>query len=226
MSRQKLILKRATGWFAAGAEVSRALELLSDGSFKVFAFLCLNADRYTGKMRVRAIALAERLRKDEATLRSELGELIDQGVCVVREEEVEISDGFWPYIKSTDRGPVVSQVDFLRQVRSALLEPACVDSVFTPADEKLAIDLQQRGISIESIKRAIWLGCARRYAVMLDGKSQTSVTSLAYFANLIDEVAQPQIPASYWEHVRRKKEQLEERWLVKRRRPGVEMRTE
>ena len=38
-------LKRPTGWFAAGREVACALQLLSDGTFKLFVWLCLNAER-------------------------------------------------------------------------------------------------------------------------------------------------------------------------------------
>jgi hypothetical protein len=39
------------------------------------------------------------------------------------------------------------------------------------------------------------------------------ITSLAYFASLIKEVSQRQIPLNYWDHVRRRMEELEKRWL-------------
>jgi hypothetical protein len=48
---------------------------------------------------------------------------------------------------------------------------------------------------------------------MLNGQTRLPITSLAYFASLIEEVSQPQIPASYWDHVRRKMEEMEKRWL-------------
>jgi len=41
----RLRLKRASGWFAAGAEVETALPLLSDAAFKLYMFLCLHVDR-------------------------------------------------------------------------------------------------------------------------------------------------------------------------------------
>jgi hypothetical protein len=66
---------------------------------------------------------------------------------------------------------------------------------------------------LDQARRAIWLGCARKYVAMLNGQTRLPITSLAYFASLIDEVAEPQIPASYWEHVRRRMEEMEERWL-------------
>ena len=88
--------------------------------------------------------------------------------------------------------------------------------MFTAADEKLALNLYRRGVSLEQLRRAIWLGCARKYVAMLNGQTRLPITSLAYFASLIDEVAQPQIPASYWEHVRRRMEEMEKRWLQTR----------
>jgi len=48
---------------------------------------------------------------------------------------------------------------------------------------------------------------------MLNGQTRLPITSLAYFASLIDEVAQADIPASYWDHVRRRAEEMETRWL-------------
>src|SRR2546426_8234846 len=43
----------------------------------------------------------------------------------------------------------------------SLLKPACVRSAFTAADEKLALNLGRRGVTLEQLRRAIWLGCAR-----------------------------------------------------------------
>lgn len=39
--REKLRLKEPTGWFAAGSGFQRAITELSDGAFKLFAYLCL-----------------------------------------------------------------------------------------------------------------------------------------------------------------------------------------
>jgi hypothetical protein len=43
MSKEPLVLKNPRGWFAAGAEVQKAMTLLSDGAFKLFVYLCLKA---------------------------------------------------------------------------------------------------------------------------------------------------------------------------------------
>ena len=66
---------------------------------------------------------------------------------------------------------------------------------------------------MEQLRRAIWLGCARKYVALSNGQSRLPITSLAYFASLIEEVSQPQIPISYWDHVRRRMEEMETRWL-------------
>jgi len=68
-------------------------------------------------------------------------------------------------------------------------------------------------VTLEQVRRAIWLGCARKYVAMLNGQTRLPITSLAYFASLIEEVSQPQIALSYWDHVRRRMEELEKRWL-------------
>jgi hypothetical protein len=213
MSAARLILKQPTGWFAAGREVAQALALLSDGAFKLYMHLCLEADRHTGRARIELAALTRILRKGAASIDAGLDELQHQGVCERQADQVEICDRFWPYQKqiTLDAGP--PEVEFLRQARAAFLAPACVRSTFTAADEKLARNLGRSGVTLEQLRRAIWLGCARKYVTLLNGQSQVSITSLAYFASLIKEVSQPQIPISYWDHVRRRMEEMEKRWL-------------
>ncbi|MGA2118590.1 MAG: hypothetical protein ABSH56_28015 [Bryobacteraceae bacterium] len=48
---------------------------------------------------------------------------------------------------------------------------------------------------------------------MSNGQPRLPITSLGYFASLIEEVSQPQVPASYWDHVRRRMEEMEKQWL-------------
>jgi hypothetical protein len=213
MSAARLILKQPTGWFAAGREVAQALALLSDGAFKLYVHLCLQADRHTGRMVIELPQLALLLRKDAASIEAALAELQHCEVCEHRGDHVEINDRFWPYQRHIAGTGGTPQVEFVRQAREAFLKPACVRATFTAADEKLALNLFQRGVSSEQVRRAIWLGCARKYVAMLNGQTQFPISSLAYFASLIDEVAQPEIPGSYWEHVRCRMEEMERRWL-------------
>jgi hypothetical protein len=213
MSAARLILKQPTGWFAAGREVAQALSLLSDGAFKLYIHLCLEADRHTGRVGIATAALARILCRDPASIEAHLGELQVQGICERHKDQVEICDRFWPYQKQAAIATGPPDAEFLRQARAAFLGPACVRSAFTVADEKLARKLSQRGVTLEQLRRAIWLGCARKYLAMLNGQSRLPITSLAYFASLIEEVNQAQIPVSYWDHVRRKMEEMEKRWL-------------
>jgi hypothetical protein len=213
MSAARLILKQPTGWFAAGREVAQALVLLSDGAFKLYMRLCLEADRHTGRARIESAVLTRILRKDAASIEAGLDELQHQGVCERQADQVEICDRFWPYQKQVPLGAGPPEVKFLRQARAAFLAPACVRSTFTAADEKLTRNLGRSGVTLEQLRRAIWLGCARKYVALLNGQSQLPITSLAYFASLIKEVSQPQIPIGYWDHVRRRMEEMEKRWL-------------
>ena len=212
MSAARLILKQPTVWFAAGREVAQALAVLSDGAFKLYIQLCLQADRHTARAQIELTELARVLRKTPTSIEADLGELHGAGVCAGWDDAIEIQDQFWPYQKQTTRAGANPQAEFVRQVREVFLKPACVRSTFTAADEKLALSLFQRGVSLEQLRQAIWLGCARKYMALLHGQTQLPITSLAYFASLIEEVIQSQIPEGYWEHVRRKMEGMERRW--------------
>ena len=70
MSATRLILKQPTGWFAAGREVTQALSLLSDGAFKLYMHLCLQADRYTGQVAIESAELRRLLRKDATSIKA------------------------------------------------------------------------------------------------------------------------------------------------------------
>jgi hypothetical protein len=207
---QRLVLKRPSGWFAAGHEVAQALELLSDAAFKLFVYFCLNADRHTGRIAIGRGELSSALGKDVTSIHAAVGELERCGVCLVEGDAIDINDRFWPYQKRAAPSTDVEQAEFVRQVRAVFLAPARVQSAFTAADEKLAIALYRRSVSIE---HAIWLGCARKYTAMLNHQTRQAITSLAYFGGLIDEVIETGIPDRYWKYVRRKAEQLDRSWL-------------
>ena len=182
--------------------------------------ISISAYRLTGILPERDIeltGLARVLRKTPASIEADLGELDRSGVCECCGDGIEIRDPFWPYHKQAAVAASNPQADFVRQAREAFLKRACVRSTFTAADEKLALNLCQRGVSLEQLRWAIWLGCARKYMAMLNGQTRVPITSLAYFATLIDEVSQPDTSASYWEYVRGRMEEWEKRWLQTRR---------
>ncbi len=214
MNCARLILKQPSGWFAAGREFAQALAILSDGAFKVYVYVCLRADRHTGRISAQPAELTVALRKDHETVEMHLKELQHRGIC--RKDSngcLEITDRFWPYQKKRAIIGLPQQTEFVRQVRDLFLAPACVQATFTPADEKLAAALFRRGVTLEQMRRAILLGCARKYVSMLNNQLKTPITSLQYFAALVEEVVNSTIPDSYWEPLRRKVQQLQTRWM-------------
>jgi hypothetical protein len=222
MSRPQLVLKQSTGWFAAGWQFAQALEELSDPAFKLYAWVCLRADRHTGQVRNNAPELASALKKPEYWVESAVRELVERRVCLRRDTDVlEIADRYWPYEKQSR--PAESE-DYVREVQRMLLVPACVRCSFSGADERLAQDFDRRGVSLEQLQRAIWLGCARKYVSLLNGQTSMPITSLRYFIGLIEEVGQTETPETYWQHVRSKAEQLEGQWLERHARLGASLR--
>lgn len=70
-------------------------------------------------------------------------------------------------------------------------------------------DLYRGGVPLETVRRAIWLGCARKYMSMLNGQPPAPIASLGYFTALLDEVARAPVTDTYCVHVRQKMEKLE-----------------
>jgi hypothetical protein len=213
MSTPRLVLKQPTGWFAAGRYFQDAMRLLSDSAFKLYVWLCLNADRRDGTIRVESARLASSVLDVESRwLDAGLAELRLRGVCRMDGEHIEIEDRFWPYEKQRP-SPGAAEADYVRAVRALFTAPACVRSAFTAADERIATQFCRRGTALQAVRHAIWLGCARRYVAMLNGQIAGPVTSLGYFVSIVDEITQQDMPEGYWEHVRRRAGQLERQWL-------------
>ena len=218
MIAPRLILKQPTGWFAAGREFAQALTLLSDGAFKLYVYTCLTAERRTGCLRATVDELARATTRAPTAIDMDVEELEQRAVCCVRRDKspqltLEIRDRFWPYQKqpSPERslGP---EAEFVDRVRGLFLAPACVQASFSAADEKLALDMYRRGVSMQQITRAILLGCARKYVAMLNAGTRTPITSLQYFVDIVEEVNDTAIPESYWEPLRSKMVRMEQQW--------------
>jgi hypothetical protein len=216
----RLVLKQAAGWFAAGWSFLEAMTALSDAAFKLFAWLCLNADRHTGRIRIAVAEIAQALDKSECEILAAGDELVARGVCRRSIDlDLEITDRYWPYEKQAcQSGPQ----EYVAQIRKLLSEPACVRCRFTAADEKMARDLYQRGVSLAQVAHAIWLGCARKYTTLLSNPTAPMpIASLKYFAAVIDEVAaQSNTSDTYWSYIRRKAAALEREWTNRSRSPA------
>jgi len=219
MTPAPLRLKHRSGWFAAGEEVVQALEILSAEAFRLYLYLCLYAERQTGRGVWNPEAAAHQFHCGSEEARIAMAELCQRQVCVLADAAaVEITDRFWPYEKAVRAEPGPDLASYLEQARHMLLRPACVRARFSAADERLAANFHRRGITLTQLQRAIWLGCARKYIALLNGQIPMLITSLHYFTGLVDEVMATQVGDSYWLHVQRKTEQLERRWVAHRSR--------
>jgi DNA-binding transcriptional regulator YhcF (GntR family) len=203
-------LKQSTGWFAAGREVACALQLLSDATFKLFVWLCLHAERSRGALSVTPAELARALGKKENDLHRALEELEQQGVCTLRAEGViVIRDRFWPYQRQCDPAARDESQRYVAEVKRLFFERRCVQSSFTAADEKLALSLFRRGVSLIQVERAILLGAVRKYLAVSGNGRGTPISSLHYFTNLFEEVQQ-EISTHYWTYIAHKVKTFEQ----------------
>jgi len=211
----RLVLKQSTGWFAAGWEFGEALLCLSDAASRLFVWVCLNADRHSGQLRAPVTEIARVLRRPEPWVEAALRELDQCGVCRWRQEWIEVAEAHWPYEK---QAVATAAQDYVEQVRRLLSAPACVQCRFTAADERLAQELERRGVTLAQLERAIWLGCVRKYTTLLtNGAASMPIASLGYFRTIIDEVCQNGMADSYWTYIRRKAGELERQWLSRSR---------
>src|SRR5262245_12351850 len=126
-------LKSPSGWFAAGREVARALALLSDGAFKLYVHLCLNADRRTGRLYGQPAKLVRAMGQRVRSIVTYLSELRRHGVCSVTAAvnqhlggQIEICDAFWPYEKRQSSTNPDTLAGYLREVQHLLRARSCV----------------------------------------------------------------------------------------------------
>lgn len=133
--KNTLRLKEATGWFAAGAAFEKALTLLSDGAFKLFVYICMNAERRTGRLVFRQAELARALGKSRRSIGVYLHELQARGICGVASPAnqhaagvLEISEEYWPYVTEPITGPVESHSSREGDEKSRFRERERVDS--------------------------------------------------------------------------------------------------
>ena len=224
MNSSPLRLKNARNFFAAGLEVQQALEILSDGAFKVFLQICLNAERETGILDTTQVELARNLKKSPGTIRKYWGEMERARVCQnhfsnnpVTRGSVQISPAYWPY----ERERVLSETDqgadrFIAEIRKMLSARACVRPSFSTADEVLARRWFQAAIPLEQIGQAILLGCARKYVAWRNNQAvQGPISTLRYFEPILEEIGKQKIDPDYWEFLRLKIQRQEKLWIEK-----------
>lgn len=214
-----LRLKNPAGWFAAGREMNEALELLSDGAFKLYVYVCLHAERGSGRLVFRQADLARRLSKSPRSITSYLDELRRRGVCVVQSAAnqhqpgwIEVADRFWPYRKQRSPAAEAEQARYIDRIRRLFLSRSCVGGGFGAHDEKLAADWHRRGLPLEQIERAYLLGCVRKYAALIRNPAAPPISSLHYFSPLLNELTEMETSSEYWQYLAQTADRLERQW--------------
>ncbi len=213
-------LKSPRGFFAAGPEMLQALEILSDGAFKVFVYCALKASRRTGRCLTDYQQIARALGKSRRSMSAYLQELVKKGVCRVQPAcnqhqtgLIEIEDAFWPYEKNEAEPVSAAEKEFVDRIQSFLLNHPVVRCSFGAADRHFAAQLFRREIPWLQLERALLLGLARKYIRGLNHPQDSPITSLAYFQALIREVADTGVSETYWSYLQQRLPVYRRRWL-------------
>jgi hypothetical protein len=221
---ERLSMKQTTGWFPAGDAFRKALAVLSDGAFRLFAYLCLEADRRTGSFQATHKGLALAMGKSKRAIGSYIAELEARGICSVSPGKnqfahtiFQISESYWPYHRSDDCSESPEQKAYVESVRACFLSLGCASGKFGAADAADARDLQQRGILLALVEEAMFVGACRKYGSWLQGQALEPIQSLNYFSPLIAEIQEKPFPPGYSEYLRKKVKQLAEVWNESRK---------
>jgi hypothetical protein len=214
-------LKEPYGWFAAGGSFRRALATLSDGAFKLFAYICLEADRRTGRYEAVQAELASAIGKSRRIVGKYVDELESKRVCTVRKgtnqyarTSFEIRDEYWPYHRIQNIEGAVGQAHnaYVDAIERSFVSIGCTIGKFSARDAQLAEELQRRRIPLELVQDALLMGACRKYISWLNGGSAEPIGSLAYFEGLVAEIRERPLPADYREYLQKKVEQLTRAW--------------
>jgi len=215
-----LKLKNPKNWFAAGEDMQKAMDLLTDGAFKIFVYICLHARRDTGTLEINQTQLARNLRKSQGNIRKNLRELQNAGVCKVQLTQsrhikgaIEITSEYWPYDRQADEPQQKEEMAYIAAVKALLLARACVHTPFSAADERLAREWFDRSVPLDQVEQAILLACSRKYISWRNGQAKALINSLRYFEATLEEVQNQKVDANYWEFIRFRMQRVEKLWI-------------
>jgi hypothetical protein len=225
-NNRRLRLKKNKGWFPAGESFLTAMDILSDHTFKLFVFVCLNADRETATYTTGITRLAAVLGKFRTEIVRYLAELQDKKVCLVKHIPYgpitfRIMDEYWPY-ECGDR-PVVQTDDgrYVDAVRNLFLGLGCTSGRFGPAEAGQARELEKHGISLNELEDAMIVGACRKYVSWLSNGPSDPIASLHYFESLIEEIRERPFPPGYRDHLRMEVKKLSGQWDRAREQAGA-----
>jgi hypothetical protein len=215
----KLRIKEPVGWFVAGEGFRCALGLLSDGSFKLFAHLSLQADRRTGRMTATHKELAAALGKSKRVVGTYVAELEAKEVCKVLSGKnqfmatvYEISDGYWPYQRESSFPELPEIQAYVESVRECYEKLGCTNGKLNAAGSETARQFHGRTIPFGVVQDAMLLGACRKYESWLNGGPRAPIRSMAYFEPLVAEVQANPLPDGYSGYLRGKLQRLAQSW--------------
>lgn len=222
-------LKEPPGWFAAGSGFRRSLGLLSDGAFKLFVWICLEARRDSGQLEATHKELARALGKSKRVIGRWLAELQAKGICQVEPgsnqyepTRLRLTDSYWPYeraIATNLSAPATHSDDgdaYVAAVRDCFVNLGSAKPDFAPSDETFARELERRGVPLQTVESALLLGATRKYQSWLDGKPSAPIGSLRYFEAVIAEAAQLPFTGDYRNYLRGKLRQFAAQFALTR----------
>lgn len=221
VTERHLCLKESSGWFAAGDSYRRALQILSDGAFKLFAHLCLEANRRTGQYEAVQAELAKAIGKSRRIVGKYIEELQSKHVCTVRSASnqysrtcFEICDEYWPYrrIEETTFPDSQSANPYVDSIKNSFIAIGCTVGKFSPQDAQIAQDLQKTGVPLETVQNALLIGTVRKYVSWLNGGLHEPIGSLAYFVAIVSEIQERPLAPDYQEYLKRRVGQIAKAW--------------
>jgi hypothetical protein len=170
------------------------------------------ADRRHGSIPVNGRDLALDVGKSLKATMSYIDEMEAKQVCVYRPAlnqhragELEISDAFWPYVKEEATSRQSDLQSFIFDIKDFLRMRLCVICRFVSVDLSFAEKLYIQGVRTEQFRRAVILGCCRKYISLINGSEGELIAHLSYFSDAVDEASDPALFSMQWEI----KEQLE-----------------
>jgi hypothetical protein len=212
----QLRLKKPADWFAAGEGFLKAMEILSDGAFKLFVFVCLKADRHSATYRTSSEHLARALRKPLDAIESSLAEMMVKKACSMVSKNplsLRIEDEFWPYdISPCHASTSQCATDYVATVRQLFLNLGCTSGRFGASDEVQAKSLEKRGVPLDIVRDAMIMAACRKYISWLNNGYSEPIASVAYFESIIDEFLRCPPPADYCENLPSELKRLSKQW--------------
>jgi hypothetical protein len=216
---ERLSLKQNTGWFPAGDPFRQALNVLSDGAFRLFVYLCLEADRGNGRFQATHKELALALGKSKRAVGAYITELEARGICGVSSGKnqfsptiFQIADSYWPYHRLNNGAESSERESYVESVRTCFLSLGCGSGKFGAPQVKEARNLQRRDIPLEVIEAAMLMGACRKYSSWFEGRASEPIQSLRYFDQIIAEIQKEPLPSGYSAYLREKIGRLAVLW--------------